>query len=257
MPTPTTEPFDERSNGPGESLAAAIPSRVDRSDRDNEFVLQARKDRVMALQVGRGRTARGVTIPRPIPHAALAALMLALAGPAAAQVLDIQPDGAVVTYSGPGVYSSQGVHSLLPRPATAPPRATPEDVSRAIQDASIRHAVSAPLVEAVAWQESRYNQAAISPRGAMGVMQLMPETARRLGVDAADLKSNIDGGVAYLGQMLNRFEGDLPRALAAYNAGPEAVQRYGGVPPYAETKAYVRAILGRLSAVPAVGTGLE
>ena len=117
--------------------------------------------------------------------------------------------------------------------------------------------MSVPLVEAVAWQESRYNQAAVSPKGAMGVMQLMPETARRLGVDAADLKSNIDGGVAYLGQMLDRFEGDLPRALAAYNAGPEAVQRYGGVPPYAETKAYVRAILGRLSAAPAVGTGLE
>jgi soluble lytic murein transglycosylase-like protein len=88
-------------------------------------------------------------------------------------------------------------------------------------------------------------------------MQLMPGTARTLGVDAADLKGNIEGGVAYLQQMLARFGGDLPRALAAYNAGPEAVQRYGGVPPYAETKAYVRAILGRLSAASAVGTGVE
>ena len=74
-------------------------------------------------------------------------------------------------------------------------------------------------------------------------MQLMPATARKLGVDAGDLHGNIDGGVAYLSHMLQLFEGDLPRALAAYNAGPEAVQRYGGVPPYAETKAYVRAIL--------------
>jgi soluble lytic murein transglycosylase-like protein len=76
-------------------------------------------------------------------------------------------------------------------------------------------------------------------------------------VDAADLKGNIDGGTAYLSQMLRRFEGNLPNALAAYNAGPEAVQRYGGVPPYAETQAYVRAILGRLSAVTAVGAGAE
>jgi soluble lytic murein transglycosylase-like protein len=207
--------------------------------------------------MGRGRTIRGVAILQPFANVALAALTLALAGPAAAQVLDIQPDGAVVTYSGPSLYSSEGVRSLLPRPRAAPVRATPEEVSRAIRDASARHAVSAPLVEAVAWQESHYNQAAVSPKGAIGVMQLMPETARRLGVDAADLKSNIDGGAAYLGQMLSRFEGDLPRALAAYNAGPEAVQRYGGVPPYAETKAYVRAILGRLSAVTSVGAGTE
>jgi soluble lytic murein transglycosylase-like protein len=178
--------------------------------------------------------------------------------PAAAQVLDIQPDGAVVTYSGPGVYSTEGVRSLLPQAPAAPTRAAPEEVSRAIQDASARHAVSLPLVQAVAWQESHYNQAAVSPKGAMGVMQLMPGTARQLGVDAADLKGNVEGGVAYLGEMLRRFEGDVPRALAAYNAGPEAVQRYGGVPPYAETKAYVRAILGRLSpASVVVGTRAE
>src|SRR6202012_6136854 len=97
------------------------------------------------------------------------------------------------------------------------------------------------------WQASHFPPAAVSAPGAVGVMQLMPGTARQLGVDAADLKGNVEGGVAYLGEMLRRFEGDVPRALAAYNAGPEAVQRYGGVPPYAEPKAYVRAILGRLS----------
>jgi len=88
-------------------------------------------------------------------------------------------------------------------------------------------------------------------------MQLMPSTARTLGVDAADLNGNVDGGVRYLAQMLQRFEGDLPRALAAYNAGPETVQRYGGVPPYAKTQAYVRAILGRLTAVSLPRTGAE
>jgi soluble lytic murein transglycosylase-like protein len=188
----------------------------------------------------------------------LAALAAFVAWPATAQVLEIRPDGGVVTYSGPQVYSSEGVRSLLPqRSAAAPARATPAEVSREIQDAALRHSVSQPLIEAVAWQESRFHQTAVSPKGAMGVMQLMPETARRLGVDATDLKGNIDGGTAYLSQMLRRFEGDLPRALAAYNAGPEAVQRYGGVPPYAETQAYVRAILGRLSAVRTVGTAAE
>jgi soluble lytic murein transglycosylase-like protein len=117
------------------------------------------------------------------------------------------------------------------------------------------YGLSPRLVEAVAARESGFKTQAVSRKGALGVMQLMPETARKLGVDAGDLHGNIDGGVAYLSQMLDRFEGDLPRALAAYNAGPEAVQRYGGVPPYAETRAYVRAILGRLGAVSTVGPG--
>jgi len=83
-------------------------------------------------------------------------------------------------------------------------------------------------------------------------MQLMPATASQLGVDAADLRGNIEGGAAYLAQQMRRF-GDVRLALAAYNAGPEAVARYGGVPPYAETQNYVRAILTRLAAAGAVG----
>jgi soluble lytic murein transglycosylase-like protein len=78
-------------------------------------------------------------------------------------------------------------------------------------------------------------------------MQLMPGTARALGVDASDPDSNIDGGADYLSQMMHRFGGDEAKALAAYNAGPGAVERYGGVPPYAETRAYVTSILGHLS----------
>jgi soluble lytic murein transglycosylase-like protein len=190
--------------------------------------------------------------------ATLAAVaILGAASPAAAQVLSIGDDGAVTTYAGPQVYSSEGIHSLIPQAVTAPAHAAPEEIVRAIQDASIRHAVSTPLVEAVAWQESRFNQAALSPKGAMGVMQLMPGTARTLGVDASDLRGNVEGGVTYLSQMLQRFEGDLPKALAAYNAGPEAVARYGGVPPYAETQAYVRSILGRLALVNLPRTGVE
>ena len=174
---------------------------------------------------------------------------LAVAGPAAAQVLSIGDDGGVTRYAGPAVYTDQGVRSLIPQAPAAPAAAAPAEVAQAIAESAQRHAVSAPLAEAVAWQESHFHQQAVSPKGALGVMQLMPATARTLGVNAADLKSNVDGGVIYLGQMLKRFEGDLPRALAAYNAGPEAVTRYGGVPPYAETQSYVRAILNRLGGV--------
>lgn len=171
--------------------------------------------------------------------------------PAKAQVIEIQPDGAVVTYAGPAVYASEGVRSLTAQPARPAPEsnlvAAPAEVSQAIRESAERHAVPSPLAEAVAWQESRFHQAAVSPKGAQGVMQLMPGTARTLGVDAADLKANVEGGVTYLAQMLNRF-GDTRLALAAYNAGPGAVLRYGGVPPYAETQAYVRSIMNRLGA---------
>lgn len=175
----------------------------------------------------------------------LAALAASLAAPAAAQVLSIADDGAVTTYAGPSVHTTQGA-TVIGQTSTSAARATPAEVSAAILAASARHAVPATVVEAVAWQESRLNQAAVSPKGARGIMQLMPGTALGLGVDASDFKANIDGGTAYLAQQIRRF-GDLRLALAAYNAGPEAVSRYGGIPPYAETQAYVRSILLRLA----------
>jgi soluble lytic murein transglycosylase-like protein len=165
-------------------------------------------------------------------------------------VLDIQDDGSVVTYSGPAIYSDTGVRPLLPTAADqfhAPPRAVPAAVAEAIRASSERHGLSSSLLAAVAWQESRFHQTAVSPKGALGVMQLMPATARLLGADAHDLSANVDAGAAYLVQMIRRFDGDLPRALAAYNAGPEAVARFGGVPPYAETRAYVGSILANLA----------
>ncbi|WP_293908107.1 lytic transglycosylase domain-containing protein [Phenylobacterium sp.] len=183
---------------------------------------------------------------------AICGLLLAQAPSAFAQVLAIGDDGAVVTYSGPQLFSSEGVRPIAPSAPAATSRATPAEVAAAIQESAARHAVPVPVVEAVAWQESRYNQAAISPRGARGVMQLMPATAITLGVDAADLKANIDGGAAYLAQQIRRY-GDLRLALAAYNAGPQAVDRYGDVPPYAETQTYVRAILARVAAAAALG----
>jgi soluble lytic murein transglycosylase-like protein len=178
-----------------------------------------------------------------------ACLALVEPGHALAQVLEVGAEGQVTTYSGPSLYTSDGVRPLqVSRPAERRgARAASAVVEQAIASASARFAVSAPLLREIAWQESRYNQAAVSPKGARGVMQLMPTTAQSLGVDPLDLKSNIDGGAAYVAQLLRRFNGDVERTLAAYNAGPENVERYGGVPPFAETQAYVRAILARLT----------
>ncbi|MBJ7411318.1 MAG: lytic transglycosylase domain-containing protein [Phenylobacterium sp.] len=196
------------------------------------------------------------TSTAPRAFAAALALVLTASAEASAQVLAIGDDGAVTTYAGPAVHSSEGVATIAP-PEPAPlVRAPPEDVIRLIQESSARHAVPATIVEAVAWQESRFNHAAVSSKGARGVMQLLPTTASDLGVDPSDLKGNIDGGAAYLAQQLRRF-GDVKLALAAYNAGPKAVERYGGVPPYAETQSYVRAIMARLAAVSALGAGAQ
>lgn len=121
-------------------------------------------------------------------------------------------------------------------------------VQQHIQQAASRYGVSNALLDAVAWQESRYNHRALSSAGAIGVMQLMPATARSLGVsDPKDVAQNVAGGAAYLRQQLERFGNNVPLALAAYNAGPGAVLRHGGIPPYQETQNYVRQIMGRLA----------
>jgi soluble lytic murein transglycosylase-like protein len=172
-------------------------------------------------------------------------LLRAFVAPSAAQVMDIRPDGSTATYEGAVIASVEGVRPLIPASARFGPAATP--ITAAISNAAARHALAQDLVGAVAWQESRMRQDAVSPKGARGVMQLMPATAAGLRVNPDNLASNVDGGAAYLAQMLERFDGDIVKTLAAYNAGPEAVERYHGVPPYPETKAYVAAVLERLA----------
>ncbi len=186
--------------------------------------------------------------------AAVMAALLAGAHPAYSEVLEIGGDGAVIRINAPAVYSFDGARPILVPGSVHPvaPQAAPRaDVAQAISQAAADQAINAGLLTAVAWQESHFNHAAVSPKGAVGVMQIMPQTALQLGVDRFDLRQNISGGAAYLRQMLDRYSGDVSLGLAAYNAGPGAVDRYGGVPPFRETRAYVGTILARLASAPA------
>jgi soluble lytic murein transglycosylase-like protein len=114
----------------------------------------------------------------------------------------------------------------------------------AVQATARKHGVDPDLVDLVIRMESGYNPRAVSPMGARGLMQLLPSTASLYGVENVfDARENLIGGVRYLRDLLTRFRDDVKLALAAYNAGPEAVERHNGVPPYSETRDYVRSIL--------------
>ena len=127
--------------------------------------------------------------------------------------------------------------------AAAQERFANPELARVIHSAAQKYAVDPKLVSAVAEVESGGDQNAVSPAGAVGVMQLMPDTAAGLGINPYDMKSNVEGGAKYLREMLDTFDGDVKKAVAAYNAGPNAVKAYGGVPPYAETQNYVTSVL--------------
>ena len=128
--------------------------------------------------------------------------------------------------------------------------AAPPQYAAAVEYAATAANISPALLAALVWQESRWNPAAVSPKGAVGLAQLMPGTARDLGVNPANPIQNLVGGARYLRYLLNEFNGDVERALAAYNAGPGRVHRAGGIPPIRETKAYVASIVQRMSAIP-------
>ncbi|MCY0875208.1 MAG: lytic transglycosylase domain-containing protein [Firmicutes bacterium] len=126
--------------------------------------------------------------------------------------------------------------------------ATPANIQSMIQSMAPSYGLSPALVTAVVKQESGFSPTAHSSSGAMGLMQLMPETASSLGVtDPYDPAQNLRGGMSYLSQMLKQYNGNVPLALAAYNAGPGAVTTYGGIPPYPETQSYVSSIMNTLA----------
>lgn len=118
------------------------------------------------------------------------------------------------------------------------------DLNQVVEAASGTYRLDPDLVNSVIRAESGFNVRAVSPKGAQGLMQLMPQTASQLGVrNAFDPQANVEGGTRYLRELLERYDFDLIKALAAYNAGPLRVEQYGGVPPYYETKAYVARIV--------------
>jgi len=154
------------------------------------------------------------------------------------------------------VVEARAVSPVAPQPALSAPAPRPAGIAEAVEQISASHSLPPQLVHSVIQVESNYNPRAVSPKGALGMMQLMPATARRFGVaNVFDPIENIEGGARYLKYLLDLYGGDYRLALAAYNAGEGAVEKYGSVPPYAETRNYLiqvnRQIQKSLAASPA------
>lgn len=179
------------------------------------------------------------------------AVWLCWPDPAHADVLDIAPDGARSWRRGAMTvqWREEGAEPVAQASATATTVSfAPAPYAATLQAAAARQSLSPALLEALIWQESRWHPNAVSRAGAVGLGQLMPATARHLGVDPRDPQASIHGAARYLRQQIDHFGGNLEFALAAYNAGPGRVERAHGVPAIAETRAYVRAITNRLIA---------
>jgi soluble lytic murein transglycosylase-like protein len=195
---------------------------------------------------------------------ALALILTALAAPAARADIYAYTDsnGVIHMTNMPQGNPQYRMVMRTPRMAAAAARASFNRQAREryqplIEKAALRFGVSQALINAVISAESGYNAGAVSPKGAMGLMQLMPGTADRFGVgNAFSAQENIDGGTAYLAHLLRTFGGDLRLAIAAYNAGSQAVVQSGyHIPPYAETQNYVPRVLGFYQRYLAEGEG--
>lgn len=193
--------------------------------------------------------------------ALVAASLLSAAAPARADVLEVGVGGSQWV-SGPVAASSDIIavtapadevpaDLFVPDAAVADPAAhagsVPAAYAAKVHELAERFDLSPTLIEALVWQESRWRPGAVSPVGARGLAQLMPGTARELGVDPDDPFANLEGGARYLRAQLDRFDGDIEKALAAYNAGPGRVEKAGGIPRIRETQNYVSSVMGRLA----------
>ena len=186
----------------------------------------------------------------PVNHSSLKTafrtglLLLVFLGKADANIYQcLDSQGSVLFTDSP---TQAGCKLLIGRRSngTAQPGGSPTRYDEIILSAAERHGVDPALVRAVVKAESDFNETARSRKGAQGLMQLMPETARLHNVaNVYDPEENVEGGVQHLRLLLDRYRGDLRLALAAYNAGVQAVEKHGGIPPFAETKEYVRRVL--------------
>jgi soluble lytic murein transglycosylase-like protein len=167
-----------------------------------------------------------------------------LAPPGAADVYVYKDKQGVLTFT--NVPTHQGFRRVIREgyPGSSDLGSSANSYEDLIRSASDRHSVDADLIRAVIKVESDFDSSARSNKGAMGLMQLMPETARLHNiVDVYNPSSNIEGGVRHLKLLLGKYQGDLELSLAAYNAGIKAVEKHGGIPPFAETREYVRRVL--------------
>jgi soluble lytic murein transglycosylase-like protein len=193
-------------------------------------------------------------MPRALAHLfALAALLLTAIQPARADKVYsyVDEDGVLVLTNVPPGSAKKAMRTrtdgdvtTVSAPLEFAPNKETQSYDTFIQEACTLYKIPPALVRAVMAAESNFNPRAVSPKGALGLMQLMPETAAEMFVtDAFDPKQNIMGGVRYLRILANQFKGDMVQIVAAYNAGPEAVRRAGGIPAIEETQEYVKRVL--------------
>lgn len=186
-----------------------------------------------------------------------AGLLLAAVAAAGEIRLEVGPDGRKVMTNGAGERRSSGRPARVARALPAAPRRivliSAERLAEVVQSQAAANQLDPDLVQAVIRVESGNDAGAVSHKGAIGLMQLMPTTAALLAVDPWDPEQNVAGGTRYLRQLLDRFGDDMELALAGYNAGPEAVQHYQGIPPYEETRQYVSRVLASYYGLPSYG----
>jgi soluble lytic murein transglycosylase-like protein len=152
------------------------------------------------------------------------------------------PASSVASFEAEEYVAPVPMPPVVAAPPVAPaPKST--DPKTLVREAAVRNSLPPAFVASVAKAESAMKQSAVSPKGAIGVMQLMPGTAKALDADPHDTEQNIDAGTRLLRELLVKYDGDVVKALAAYNAGPGAVDKYHGLPPYRETQDYVNKVI--------------